>query len=254
MSRALSMSKMDLALGAVEDPPSGCLYGFRDDVERVERTPGRAAQIGSLVHKLAECHLTGESVSMTDLDPEVVAEALALFNGPLKDWLEPWRGAYIEKGLRYDAEQDIARFGPRRGDEGYDRHGAMVLKGTLDLARIEAGEAWVVDLKSGKKENAHQEQLMAQAVAFSRLPVARTMDVRKVHVAFAFARKVRMPEVEYVTLNADDLDAAAGKIRRALRLLPTSQPQTGDYCWRCDARPMCPAWADERDAMRGEVA
>ncbi len=244
MSRALSMSRMDMAIGATKDPPTGCLYGFKEGVSRVE-TSGRAAKVGSLVHLLCELYLkTGKRLEMGDVDPLIFAEAMSLFTDHLKAWLEPWRGAFVEVGLRYDAEQDMGEIGPRRGEPGYEDHGPMVLKGTLDLARIEGGVACIADLKTGAKGNTHPEQLYAQAVAFSRLPIARTMGVTKVHVGFAFIRKTKAPDPQWETLDEDRLDEEAGKIRRALRVLPTADPQRGDWCFRCPARGDCPAWQE----------
>jgi hypothetical protein len=238
------MSKADMAVGAVEDPPTGCLYWAREEAVRFE-TAGRAAKVGSLVHLFCELYLKGETVKVEDVDPLILADAMALFTDHLKAWLEPWRGAFVEVGLRYDAEQDMSEVGPRRGEPGYDEHGPMILKGTLDLARIEGGVAWIADLKTGSRSNVHPEQLHSQAVAFSRLPIARTMGVTKVNVGFAFVRKTKAPVPEWETLDEDRLDLEAGRIRKALRMLPTAEPQRGDWCWRCSARGACPAWQYE---------
>jgi hypothetical protein len=238
------MSRADMAVGAVEDPATGCLYWARPEVRRIE-TSGRAARVGSLVHLFCEMYLKGESAKQDDVDPMILAEALALFTDHLKAWLEPWRGGYVEVGLRYDSEQDMSEVGPRRGEPAYEDHGPAVLKGTLDLARIEAGVAWIADIKTGQKANTHPEQLYAQAVAFSRLPIARTMGVTKVNVGFAFVRKTKAPDPQWEELDADRLDHEAGRIRKALRMLPVSEPQRGDWCWRCSARTGCPAWQYE---------
>jgi hypothetical protein len=250
VSHVLSMSKMDLALGAVEEPVSGCLYGYRSDVPRFERAPGEKAQIGTVVHALADQHVKGISGPF-EADPKAYAEAVELFNGPLRSWLDgrPWTAS--ELGMRYDAERDEARVGPKRGEPGYRDLPPMVLPGTLDLVRVFGDEAWVPDLKTGSTSHAHVEQLYAQAVAVSRL-----YGVGTVHVGFAFVRKRKSPEPKWETLDADRLDEEAGRIRRVLRHLPVSQPQPGDWCWRCDARPACPAQSPgaEFDMERADVA
>jgi hypothetical protein len=239
-SHALSMSKADLALGALDEPATGCLYGFRADATRLARPSGDAAQVGSVVHDMADRRvkkLAPLSRSMTVYSGDIIEKAADLFKGPIGPWLDsrPWTAS--ELGLRYDAENDSTVVGPRRGEPGYEAHGAMVLPGTLDLVHVVDREAWVPDLKTGKKDNAHPEQLYAQAVAVSRL-----YGVTTVHVGFAFVRKRLSPEPQWETLNEDRLDEEAGKIRRALRMLPTAEPKRGDWCWRCDARPACPAF------------
>jgi hypothetical protein len=215
-----------------------CSYSFRRDVETVDRPPGEAARVGSLVHGLMEAHVTGRKVEKQDVDPDELAKALRIFNGPLKEWLDSRKWDVCEVGLRYDAETDTAVEGPRRGDPGYDDHGPMVMKGTLDLGRIEGDTGWTPDLKTGSKSNAHVEQVIAQGVAF-----ARRYGLRRVFVGFVFAKVRSCDEPEWLELDADRIDYEAGRIRKHLRMLPESKPVTGDHCWRCDlGKAKCPAW------------
>lgn len=227
-----------------------CLYPYRPGVPVVERPPGKAARAGSILHKLAECHVTKRDVSHEDVDPHDLAEAMGLFSGPFRGWLDSRSWDLVEVGLRYDAENDTTERGPRRGDEGYESVSPMVLPGTLDLVRVADGAAWVVDIKSGQKANAHPEQLYAQAVAVTRL-----LGLDRAFVGFVFARKTKCDEPAWEPLDADRLDAEAGKIRRKLRMIPTAEPNPGDGCAYCPARPACPAHAapplglEDLDAM-----
>ena len=229
MSR-LSMSKYPLSLL--------CAYSFRPDVAVEERPPGEAARVGSLVHGLMEAHVTGRHVEAKDVEPDELAKALRIFNGPLRTWLDSRKWDACEVGLRYDSEADAAADGPRRGEPGYDDHGPMVLKGTLDLVHIEGDTGWVPDLKTGQERNAHEEQVIAQGVA-----AARRYGLRRVFVGFTFAKVKSCPEPAWVELDADRIDYEAGRIRRHLRMLPASKPKTGEHCWRCDlGKARCPAW------------
>lgn len=214
-----------------------CSYSFRMDVPVVERPPGRPAQVGSCFHKLSECHVKKENVEAHADDPTIVAEAFALYKSPIQKFLDsrPWTAC--ELGLEYNAANDTARQCPRRGEEGYDDVAPMALRGTLDLVHVDGDTADVVDLKTGKKENSHPEQLYAQAVAVSRF-----YKVKKVRVAFAYARKTKFDEPVFEELDEDRLDYEAGRIARTLRRLPMAEPVRGDHCWRCDARQQCPAW------------
>lgn len=226
----LSMSKYPLSLI--------CAYSFRPDIAVEERPPGEAARIGSLVHGMMEAHVTGRHVEAVNPDPAELAKALRIFNGPLRAWLDSRKWDVCEVGLRYDSETDTTVDGPRRGEPGYDDHAASVMKGTLDLGRIEGDTGWTPDLKTGSQSNAHVEQVIAQGVAF-----ARRYDLRRVFVGFVFAKVKSCGEPEWLEMDADRIDYEAGRIRRHLRMLPESKPVSGDHCWRCDlGKAKCPAW------------
>lgn len=212
-----------------------CLYPFRLDVDCIERPSGKEARIGSITHKLTEAHVNKIDVSHDNVDPHDLASAMALYHGPLRGWLDSRKWEACEIGLRYDAETDTAVRGPRRGDPGYDDHGAT-LPGTLDLLAIADGALWIADLKTGKAANAHPEQLYAQAVAASRL-----YGITKAFVGFVFARKTKCDEPKWEPLDADRLDSEAGRIRRVLRMIPGAEPVINDGCMYCPARDACPA-------------
>lgn len=224
----LSMSKLWLAMK--------CGYFARPDVFYSESPPGRAARIGSVTHTLQEVRVTGTDRAIDNVNLEEVIEAQKLMSGPFGAWLDATEWTTCEIGFRYDAEEDESEQGPRRGEDGYDDHGPMVLKGTLDLVKVEDDSIDVVDTKTGQPRNAHVEQLYGQAVAAARFYKKDT-----VRVGFVFPRKTKVIEPVYETLDADRLDYEAGRIRRVLRTIPTAQPVTGDHCWMCPARTVCPA-------------
>lgn len=226
----LSMSRMALA--------HRCLYGFRGDVEAVERPAGRPAQVGSAVHLLAEVAVTGKDRDLSSFAPDVEAEARAIFAGPLTGYLlRPEEWTACEVGMRYDAANDDTEHGPRRGEVGYESVDPMVLPGTLDLVRVEDERIVLRDLKTGKPPQ-DREQLYAQAVAASR---AYGRNV--VEVGYVRALKTKCEELDLEILDADRLDEEAGRIARVLRKLPMSEPTPGDdWCWKCNARGACPAF------------
>lgn len=228
-SHRLSMSRMSLALA--------CSYSFRADVEVHERVVGRPALLGSAVHLLAECHV--RKLPAPVLDEDVRDEAHAIANGPLLKLLDSQDWTACEIGMRYRADVDESWGGPRRGDADYGNVGRMVLPGTLDLVLVRDADALVVDIKTGKVPG-DSEQLYAQAVA-----VSRAYGAKRVEVGYAMARKTKCEIAAKEVLEADDLDAHAGRIAKLLRRLPMAEPQTGKHCWRCDARPSCPGWLAE---------
>lgn len=213
-----------------------CLYGFRPEVPQVERPPGPEAQVGSLYHELQECHVTGRRIER-EADPILLGKALAILNGPVKAWLDGRAWTACEIGLAYDAETDTTTVGPRRGEDGYDACGPMILRGTLDLVHLGDGYVDVIDTKTGKHVE-DRSQLYGQAVAASRY-----YGVKRARVAYAYPRKTKFDVPELEELDENRLDYEAGRIRRALRKLPTAEPVRGDHCWRCNAREQCPAWA-----------
>lgn len=226
----LSASKMSLA--------HECAYGFRDDVTQHPRPSGVQAQVGTHVHSMAEKHVKKQEIVLSD-DPNVL-EAHAMLSAPLRRFLDATKWTAWEIGLRYDARTDTACLGPRRGEPGYEDHGAMVLPMTLDGVHVADGLVTVVDLKSGKLVD-DTAQLRAQAVAASRYYGAK-----RARIGYVYARKTKCDEPKWIDLSEDDLDAEAGRIGRLLRTLPVAQPVPGDYCWRCDARAGCPAYGAEQ--------
>lgn len=229
----LSLSKRGLA--------AKCLYSFREDVRITERPTGEPAAIGRVVHSMVEAHVLGKAV-IDDVDEAILAKATAIFNGPLKAYLDTHKWTVCEAGYRYDSLTDTCSEGPRRGEPGYDDVPSHVLHGTVDLVAIEGDTALVVDVKTGKPPT-DSEQLYGQAVCISRkfgVPNARVMYAR------ALKTKLDLLDDEY--LDADRLDAEAGRIAKQHRMLPMAEPVEGEHCWRCDAWSSCPAKRDKRDA------
>lgn len=243
MTHTLSMSRYPLSLI--------CGYAFRADVAAPDRPPGKAARVGSLVHGMMEAHITQRPTPAAEPDPAELAEALAIFRGPLNGYLDSlsWSDSGVELGVRYLADTDTATEGPRRGEPGYGDHGEMDLPGTLDLMRIENGELFVADLKTGQARNAHAEQLYAQAVAVSRI-----YRVEVVNVGFLFAKKTKCEEPTWERLDADRLDYEAGRIVHRLRTLPQAEMKPGEHCFRCPlGQASCPAWETTAPAVPADL-
>lgn len=214
-----------------------CAWSFRSDAPQSPRTSGPPARIGTAVHKLIEVYVKqGIILDILPGEPDEVAEAKKLFSAPLRKYLDSVKWTACEIGLRYNARTDTTKLGPRRGDPGYEDVDADELPGTLDLIHVDGDTAMVLDAKSGKLVT-DREQLYAQAVATSRL-----YGVSTVKVGYLYARKTKCDEPELETLDADALDMHAGALSKLVRRLPVAAPVAGDHCWRCDARPACPAY------------
>ncbi len=234
MSHRLSMSTVNLALC--------CAYSFRLDVEAPGRPSGLPARIGTGAHGRVEDWF--HESTPRELAPDIADKAGRIAAQMIK-WLEPKRARILhcEVGLRYDAERDTAALGPKRGETGYDDVAPMVLPGTLDLAlRGEDGVLEVIDVKTGQKKYVHDDQVDVQGLA-----LARQLGESKARVGFIYPRLTKCDEPEMRTLGETAFDVRAGILHGLLRHLPVSQPEPGEWCWRCDARPGCPAHRERRD-------
>lgn len=216
-----------------------CGYSFREDVVYERKPVGRAAQLGTMVHSLVEAAVEGRSLVQ---DGPLASDALAVFNGPLKNYIESTRWDLCEVGLRYDADNDVCQDGPRRGERGYEGVAPLELPGTIDLVQINGDEALVVDLKTGKPPK-DSVQLYAQAVA-----VTRRYGLKTARVQYARALKTKLEILNDEFLDPDRLDEEAGRIRHRLRTLPTSEPTPGEHCFICSYRDNC----SEKQRVFGE--
>jgi hypothetical protein len=67
-----------------------------------------------------------------------------------------------------------------------------------------------------------------------------------VRVGYLYGRKTKCDPPELETLDADRLDHEAGRIARLLRKLPMAEPNPGDHCHFCEAKPGCKAYGASR--------
>lgn len=249
MRHRLSLSRYWLALE--------CSYWARPDLDWQEEPSGRAGRIGTICHRFAE--LCGKGLPfegdpvLDAADPHEYAEAKAIFLGPLKGWVEEWRGAPVpsafELRVRYDAQTDTVAEVPRRDDPNYQPPGPSQATGELDFVHNHIDSVDVVDLKTGSPRNVHDEQVIAYGLLASRF-----YRVPKVRVGFVYARKTKITQTPWIELDADQLDAEAGRLGRTLRMLPDAEPRLGDHCFRCPMpRSQCPAQV-ERHRLELEAA
>lgn len=205
------------------DEPQGC-------AKFVNGPPGPAAEFGTKVHALVERYVTTSLQPSGDGDEVRHALQAAMWLAPIFDGETT---VLSEVGLLYNAPQDTATNAPRRGEPGYNVTPPMHMRGTIDLAWVsDNGVLYVVDIKTGKPANAHKEQLYFQAVAMSRL-----LKVYTARVGFLFTRLTKVIPPDLEELDADRLDAEAGRIYRTLKRLPVMRAKVGDYCRWCAVEP-----------------
>lgn len=226
-----------------------CGYAFRPDVWTAPDVSGEAAEFGTRVHELVEDVLRSVgpfekfAYEPGDSDSDEARHATQAVC-----WVRdhsPGMPSYLEKGVIYDCANDTATWGPRRGEPGYGGPSTYRISGTIDMAWVFGGMLWVVDLKTGKKENAHPEQLYFQALALSRI-----LGIETVHVGFLFSRKTKVIPPQWETLTDFRLDCIAADLRDLMRSLPTAEPQRHGECHYCPAVTRCPAFAIEAPEAR----
>lgn len=224
-----------------------CLYALRDDVpRRVGETVHPRAALGSLVHFMVYA-----AVLFGCFEPPVVddPEAMGMARNALA-WIKAINAyspvVLCEAGFLYDTRNDTCTLGPARGEPGYDTAPPGCVRGTWDLVFRLDDYVWVYDLKTGKYDGAHEEQLAMQGVAAARL-----FPGVSVEVGFLFVRKTKHEVRGKRVMLPDDLDAEAGRLHRAVRQLPMAKPTPGDHCYRCDiGRDFCPAWGFSEEQER----
>lgn len=219
-----------------------CGYRFRSDVRTRPRESGKAAILGTAAHEMLESALRREVREVGDSEEQRLAVRHA---ANATAWVQEFERTlpgptivrHIERGFVYDLRNDTAEFGPRRGEPGYNDSPRGCIRGTFDLVWIADGEIWVVDYKTGKVENAHIDQLYAQAVAASRI-----FGVKTVHIGFLFSRLTKVIPPKFETMHEDELDVEAGRLGMLARKLPTAEPTPGEWCRWCEVIPGdCPA-------------
>jgi hypothetical protein len=222
-----------------------CSYAFRSDVRVVEREPGAAAVIGSEAHGYVEAKALG-------LPPPPVSEDAQRIGERACAWLDDVDiPTAVEIAIVYDAGTDTARRVHLKGHREYGELGQLEIPTTLDLLWDLPEEDCVVirDLKTGKKEHAHMEQLEIQALAATRL-----LKRSKARVGFLWARKTKTEADPLVELSAVDLEAAAWRVASVMLGIPTAQPITGQHCWLCPlGRSACPAFQEPTEEERMEM-
>lgn len=247
MTHGLTGSKVDLA--------SHCGYWARPDVERPYRPSGKAARIGTRVHKLAELYIKGEGEGQF-LDLEEEKEARALW-ATLKTWLPPKSVPIIpELPLLYDAATDTAtecKMG--EGERDYLGVDGMKIPMRLDIVVRNTGDLWVEvwDIKTGSQSNqtvaAENLQLRTQALAASRF-----FEATRIKVGLVYPMKTKV-KTDVAELSKEVLDEHARFLRRTLMRLPIAKPNLGQHCYHyCPVGPQkgfmatCPAWRTEEES------
>lgn len=239
----LSGSKIHLAM-------EHCSYWARPEIVHPARPLGAPARRGNTVHKASDCNHKGDPL------PEFHDDTGALW-AQLKTWLAseaPY--THSELPLLYDAEHDAATICEtgELGERDYLGVTALKVPMRLDLLRVGEGVAWIADIKTGSisKDMAAPVniQLASAAVAVSRL-----FGVERVHVGLVVPMKTKCHAPSWYEMDTDKLDLHAGRLHRTLQMLPTSQPNVGDHCFRCPIGPAkghmaeCPGWAQDEAAQ-----
>lgn len=213
-----------------------CSYPF-SGVQVPESEPGDAARLGSEVHAYLQDGIEGTLVtSMYSKEAAAIGERLLA-------WVRDAGGAPLsELAIVYDAEKDTARQVRPTTARDYGPIGPMEIPVTLDLLWVEEDHVIVRDAKSGRREYAHREQLVIQALAATRL-----LGKRWAKVGFLWGRKTKCEADPLEVLSEEQLEAESWRVASVLRGLPTSRPVTGKHCFFCELGPRkapgaCPAY------------
>lgn len=216
-----------------------CSYPFRPDVDVNERPSGEAAGLGSEVHSYVHAKYQGLNVAAMFFSDEakVIGERVW-------QWLESRRPSAMEIKLVYNAVTDTARKVDLPGPRNYGPMRPEEIGVTLDML-WDAAIPSIMDLKTGKKEHAHEEQLIVQALAATRY-----LGRKQASVSFLWARKTKCERSPSVMLDAERLDMESWALASVLQNIPRARPMRGKHCWFCDHRPQCPAFQEPTEEER----
>lgn len=222
------------------------MWWARPEIDIPDDPPGKPALVGSATHALSAEH-TGlyRPFDRSKVDPHVLAEALSIFHGPLKGWVEAWVASpgehFVEARYRYDADEHRAFTVAARGTPEHTHAGTMELTAEMDFVTVLPEHIEVIDLKTGQKRNTNESQLRGYSVVAERV-----WNRPLVKAAFLYARKTKLELTPWIESDADRLEAEAGNLRRTLRTLPQAQATKGDHCYRCPLGKrrfgLCPEW------------
>jgi hypothetical protein len=214
-----------------------CRYPFRPNVAWEERV-WPAGLLGTAVHSLVEAHQLTRIHDELHVPPQSPHDLEAY---PIARQANAWLDNAdiphaVEVAIVYDAATDTARQLPKGKHRDYGELGPMEIPTTLDLVWLTDTHVIIRDLKSGKKQNAHPEQLHIQALAAARL-----YGRERALVGFLWARKTKADADALEELGPGELEAESWRAASIMRRLPMAQPEPGDWCWACPAKPTCPA-------------
>lgn len=155
--------------------------------------------------------------------------------------------------LVYDTATDTARQVDEAKYPGARNYGPCAwseIPVTLDLVwDVPAFDGVVVrDLKTGKKDYAHREQLLVQALAASRF-----YGRKKARIGFLWGRKTKCEADSLEMLDEAALEEASWEFAAVMAGIPVARPLTGQHCFFCPGRSVCPAHASPTEQEREEA-
>lgn len=226
-----------------------CGWAFRPDVEVEDNVRSEASALGSEAHAYVEAKHLKLDTNALFFSPE--AERIG---GQVTYWLdEAGIPSACEKKIVYDASTDTAREVDEKKYPGPRNYGPTTLTEipvTLDLLWLDSDDELTVrDLKTGQKAYAHREQLVIQALASTRL-----YKRRHANVGFLWGRKTKCDADPVERLDAEALEAAAWEVAAVVTSIPNARPVTGQHCFFCPGRSICPAHQQPTEEERRENA
>ena len=214
-----------------------CTWWARPDVFAPEDVYGEPAATGKAFHSLAECQLTGGTPEIEPKANEPKARKM------LGQWLLWWptvadAGWEPEIPLLYDWRAHTVRRMPREWTKGKRERGEYEIPFIVDLLSARSSPPRVWDYKTGAEEGvANSVQVRGAALATARLLRASEVEGGIVKI-----RARSLPVVDGVVWDALDLKETEDWLAERMSSVPTSEPQRGEWCWRCRARSVCPEW------------
>lgn len=237
--RRLTASKAQLALE--------CAYWLRDDVPLLYEPSGPAAEEGTLLHAMIECHLRdvatlpdGHGAGLSTESQERVCRKYERWAA----WAKTQRriGWRPEVAFAYSPTTDTAKELVQKHHRDYSGAAPGDIAMQVDLVTFGTDGtgpyAEVIDWKSGRKQTASEDNAQ---VGVAALAISRCFGLDRVRVRLVYVGEDGV-DVDDAWLEGMDLDILRNRLRAVLAK-EQEAPRPGAHCtelW-CNARHACPA-------------
>jgi hypothetical protein len=203
-------------------------------------TGSEKASTGKATHSLIEQDSLGGVPEIDEFADPIRANKLFTRWKPWFDTYKAGRVFWPEVAILYNvttgkvrlADDDWAETGRVRATDE-----TVAIIDSMHIAP-DFSHAEILDWKTGRKTTPAEQNAQ---MALGALCVMRLFDVPIVRVGLVYLFVRKEPHVDMAELNSFDLLDFEDRTRRRMAAIPASQPNPGDWCFRCPGKGSCPA-------------
>lgn len=213
-----------------------CQWWARPEVVEPYQPKTAAMAEGTRVHKLLEMAIKGETVLPREGD------------APLLEWLKGFwpRAKNLRPEVKFalNAVTKQCRELKAKGERDYRETHIYELPGTADMVWHDPdGVLHVCDLKTGNPKYLEPPGPVGQLGALAVMATG-ALGEQRARVSYLLFKSGQSEAklTEAAELDAQALAQVGSTLRRALLRREIAEPVPNPDCWKCGAKPICPAW------------